>query len=250
MTTVEAAAPDRVEAQPLYARVRELLVQRLISGAWKPGQMIPSEFAIAGELGVSQGTVRKSLDEMTAAGLFVRRQGKGTFVTESEDKSILFRFFRLAQDEPETDDRQATFPTSRFLSQECKTASAREQKVLGLSPGSQVLVYERLRSDGSQPILWEQLVLPQNRFPGLETQTELPNNVYQLYSTRFGIMVAHVEEKLKAVIASDRVAQLLDIERGSALLQIDRRAFALDGSTVEWRVSQCRSDTMHYRNAL
>ena len=238
----------KLEAQPLYVKVREALVGRLIGGEWKPGQMIPSEFAIAAELGVSQGTVRKSLDEMTHAGLLVRKQGRGTFVSESEDKSVLFRFFRLTADNAQGD--RAAFPDSAFLSQEKRQATPEELAQLSLEGPAEIIAFERIRIENETPILWERLTLPHARFPGLAEENNLPNNVYQLYSIRYGVMVERVTEKLKAVLASKKIGQLLGVEEGAPLLQIDRRAIALDGSIVEWRVSLCRSDTIHYRNEL
>ena len=96
----EPSSSSRLEAQPLYVKARNIMVDRLISGQWRPGQVLPSEFAIAAELGVSQGTVRKALDDMTAEGLVVRKQGRGTFVAEAEDKSILFRLAPGGRNEP------------------------------------------------------------------------------------------------------------------------------------------------------
>src|SRR3546814_11201727 len=80
---VDPAAP---EARPLYAQVRTLLLQRLIEGIWKPGTALPSEMQLAQELGVSQGTVRKALDDLAAENLVVRRQGSGTFVPRQDRK--------------------------------------------------------------------------------------------------------------------------------------------------------------------
>src|SRR5919202_6832930 len=82
--------------RPLYRQVRALLVRRLAEGVWQPGQLLPSEGQLAAELGVSQGTVRKALDALTAERLLVRRQGRGTFVAEHEDGT--FHFFRLVPD--------------------------------------------------------------------------------------------------------------------------------------------------------
>ena len=73
---------DNDDARPLYAQVREHLVERIRSGEWKPGQLIPNEFEIAAEFGVSQGTARKAISELAAEGLVLRRQGRGTFVVE------------------------------------------------------------------------------------------------------------------------------------------------------------------------
>ena len=110
--------------------------------------------------------------------------------------------------------------------------------------------FERLRSNEDGPILWEQLVLPARYFPDFTQDIQLPNNVYQLYSTRYNIIVAKVNEQLRAVSAPDSVADLLELPRQSPVLEIDRRAVALDDRVVEWRRSLCRSDTMHYRNEL
>ena len=59
---------------PLYQQVRRMLVDRLASGDWSPGELLPSETALAQLYGVSQGTIRKALDTMAAERLVVRHQ--------------------------------------------------------------------------------------------------------------------------------------------------------------------------------
>jgi len=80
-----SAAPARGDADtpafsPLYQQIKTLLVRSLQAGEWKPGEAIPSEMDLAARFKVSQGTVRKAIDELAAENLLVRRQGKGTFV--------------------------------------------------------------------------------------------------------------------------------------------------------------------------
>ena len=87
--------PDRDGDRPLYAQVRERLIERIRSGEWKPGQLIANEFEIAAEFGVSQGTARKAIGDLASEGLVVRRQGRGTFVVEHTPAHVLFRFFNL-----------------------------------------------------------------------------------------------------------------------------------------------------------
>ncbi len=65
---------------PLYQQIKALITQSLQSGEWKPGELIPSEVELANRFKVSQGTVRKAIDELAAENLVMRRQGKGTFV--------------------------------------------------------------------------------------------------------------------------------------------------------------------------
>src|SRR5206468_11202328 len=83
---------------PLYQQIKALITQSLQSGEWKPGELIPSEVELAGRFKVSQGTVRKAIDELSAENLVVRRQGKGTFVATHHEARAQFRFLRLMPD--------------------------------------------------------------------------------------------------------------------------------------------------------
>src|SRR5450755_2642335 len=80
---------------PLYRQIKGLIMQSLETGEWRPGEAIPSEIELAARYKVSQGTVRKAVDELAAENLLVRRQGKGTFVATHEEARSQFRFLRL-----------------------------------------------------------------------------------------------------------------------------------------------------------
>src|SRR5512137_2218664 len=86
--------------RPLYLQIKAALEQSLAAGEWRPGEAIPSEIALAGRFGASQGTVRKAIDALAADNLVVRRQGKGTFVaTHTEEHASMFRFLRIRRDD-------------------------------------------------------------------------------------------------------------------------------------------------------
>jgi GntR family transcriptional regulator len=208
--------------KPLYVHVKEQLTRRLIDGVWQPGQLIPSEIELAREMGVSQGTVRKALDAMTAENLFVRRQGRGTFVAIPEDRRVLFQFFHLF---PDTGERE--FPDSTLVEREAGIAGPDAAAALGIGPGDPVHRFERVRALGGQPLLAETVTLPAARFPGFEALEAVPNNVYRLYSERWGITIARAAETLKAVAAAPGDAARLGVAAGVPLLAIRRVAFDL-----------------------
>jgi GntR family transcriptional regulator len=235
---------------PLYEQVREGLLERLIDGSWAPGMLLPSEQKLALELNVSQGTVRKALDRMTADNLLVRRQGRGTYVAEPEDNRILFQFYRLTADKSPKGTADRLFPQSSIIERTKSKASPAEQAALSIDGRAFVWRITRVRDLRGTPILGETLVLPASRFPALDRLAVIPNNVYELYSRSFGITVSRVEEKLKAVLANDDDLRLTGCKPGTPLLQIDRRAHALDGSVVEWRLSRCLTENMHYLSEL
>lgn len=245
---IQGASPEATVIdlgfKPLYRIVRDKLVRRLVDGYWSPGAPLPSEMQLAAELGVSQGTVRKALNEMERENLVVRRQGRGTFVARHDEERILFQFFKLT---PDTGGRQ--FPESRVASVRQGLANAAERSALNLGQKARVVRIRRLRVMGAKPAIAETIVLPEALFPGLAT-TELPNNLYGLYAMRYGITVARARETLKAVSLGAEDAELLGIAAGIPVLLIDRIALSLEGTPVEWRVSACLTDEFHYLSDL
>ena len=230
--------------RPLYRQVRDTLIRRLVDGVWQPGQPLPSEIQLAAELGVSQGTVRKALDAMAAENLVVRRQGRGTFVARHDEERILFQFFKLVGD-----DGRRSFPESRVLALAHGRANAQERAVLSLAKDARVVRIRRQRSLDGRPVIVEAIVLPEALFPGL-VDMELPNNLYGLYAMHYGVTIATTQEKLKAIGASAPDADVLGIAPGTPVLQINRLALSLDRIAVEWRLSLCLTEHVHYLSDL
>jgi GntR family transcriptional regulator len=230
--------------RPLYRQVKEVLTKRIADGVWAAGDTLPSEPEIAADLGVSHGTVRKALDELTAEKLVIRRQGKGTFVARHDDERILFQFFKLF---PDTGERR--YPDSRILQVDVRDADAGAIRFLGLRQGARVVRIERLRTLGGSVCIAERITLARAQFPGIEKR-HLPNNLYELYRSAYGVTLARAAEYLKAVAATAREAKYLGLHVGKPLLSIDRIAFAIDGRPVEWRSSLCNTDSIHYLSDL
>ncbi|OYX72029.1 MAG: GntR family transcriptional regulator [Rhizobiales bacterium 32-66-11] len=242
-----ADVAEKVESlgfRPLYRQVRETLIRRLVDRVWAPGQPLPSEMHLAAELGVSQGTVRKALDEMAAENLVVRRQGRGTFVASHDEDRILFQFFKLV-----ADDGERRFPESQVVSTARGRANAAEREALSLPRDGKVIRIRRIRKLDGAPLIVENLALPESLFPGLG-EAPIPNNLYGLYASKFGIGVGRAREKLKAIAVAADDAAALGVPEGTPALLIDRLALSLEQIPVEWRVSICLTEGFHYLSEL
>jgi GntR family transcriptional regulator len=233
--------PDRDGDRPLYAQVRERLIERIRSGTWKPGQLIANEFEIAAEFGVSQGTARKAIGDLASEGLVVRRQGRGTFVVEHTPAHVLFRFFNIFDETG-----GAVIPDSRDTQSRLALASSEERKALALDPHAQVIRITRTRTRDGAPLMSEIIALPEALFPGLAEQSEITNTLYDLFQKVYGVLVTRTDDRLSAVAADAEAAAVLGVAPGTALLRIDRIAFGLDDRPIEWRVSLCHLAGAHY----
>ncbi|MEL7216561.1 MAG: GntR family transcriptional regulator [Pseudomonadota bacterium] len=216
---------------PLYAQVRETLVARMAAGELKPGQLLPSEFALAAELSVSQGTVRKALDTLEADNLITRKQGRGTFVAEHTPERALFQFFRM-----EDVDGNTALP--RTLSEEIshRKAPKRIAARLGVSADAVVVRVRRTRALLGRPASFEDVFVPHALMP-IPEDAILPNALYNHYQAKFGLSIARAEDHLSACLAPDRVAKALPAAAGKAVLMQTRAAYDLTGRLVEVRES-------------
>ena len=79
----EDLAVDRESDTPLYAQLRNLLSERIQTGQLQPGQRLPAVAELARRLGVTQSTVTRAFEDLSAAGHLESHVGRGTFVKTS-----------------------------------------------------------------------------------------------------------------------------------------------------------------------
>jgi GntR family transcriptional regulator len=232
---------------PLYRQIKDLLLEGLRGGEWRPGESIPSEIELAARFRVSQGTVRKAIDELAAENLLVRRQGKGTFVATHGEPQVRFRFLRLTPDSGE-----AVAAERELLEFRRARASAELARVLELKAGEPVIMLKRRIAFDGSPVLLEEVWLPGNRFKGITAAaiTDHQGALYNLFETDFGTRMVRAEERLKAVSADAAAAELLGVEPGHALLQVERLSFTYGDTPVEWRKGVYKTDRHYYRSEL
>jgi GntR family transcriptional regulator len=239
-----AAAPT---FSPLYQQIKALITQGLQSGEWKPGELIPSEVELANRFKVSQGTVRKAIDELASENLLVRRQGKGTFVATHHEARAQFRFLRLMPDEGDP-----CYPDNKVVEVKRLRAPADVARALDMKSGDSVVFIKRVQSFGGVPTILEELWLPGALFKGLtaERLSEYKGPMYGLFESEFGTRMIRAAEKIRAVSALQAEAELLGVADGAPLLSVERVSFSYGDKPVELRRGLYLTERHHYQNEL
>lgn len=228
-------------AMPLYKELERRMRETLAAGEWKPGEAIPAERRLSERFGVSIGTVRKAIDELVAANILIRQQGRGTFVATHTRDRLLFYFFHVAPV-----NGAKAYPDVRLLAFARGKAERAEADTLAIGAGDPVIRIRNLLSLSGAPVIVDDLVLPAARFPGM-TERQFagrPSTIYNLYQDSYGLSVVRTRERLRAVLADADSAALLGIARGAPLLSIRRVALSYSDDPVELRVS--RVNTAHH----
>ena len=239
--------PSGPAFSPLYQQIKLLITRSLQDGEWKPGEAIPAETDLAARYRVSQGTVRKAIDELATENLVVRRQGKGTFVATHAEEQIQYRFLRLAPD-----DGKPRGMERHFLDCKRMRAPAPVARALDLKGAEGAILVRRTLLQDERPVVLDEIWLPALMFKGL-TAVRLSDYIgpmYGLFEAEFGVRMIRAEEKIRAVAADAPAAEVLAVAPGTPLLSVERLSYTYGDRPVELRRGLYRTDSHHYRNTL
>ncbi len=232
---------------PLYRQIKTLITRSLEAGEWRPGEAIPSETELAARFKVSQGTVRKAVDELATDNLLVRRQGKGTFVATHAEEKVQFRFLRLTPDDGEPAGAERRFIDCRRLRAPSDIARA-----LDIKSGDAAVQIRRVLKFRGISVVLDDIWLPGQLFKGLtaERLSGYRGPMYSLFESEFGVRMIRASEKIRAVAADPGSSELLAVPLGAPLLSVERLSMTYGDKPVELRRGLYNTTAHHYRNEL
>jgi len=222
---------------PLYQRLQLAIRDAIERQVLKPEDALPPERDLASDFDVSRITVRKALDGLVAEGLLTRRQGAGTFVAGRVEK----QFSKLTSFSEDMASRGRS-PRSEWLSKIDSLVSPEESLTLGLSPGTRVFRFLRVRFADQMPMALEESTIPGFALGSAE---EVEASLYDALDRR-GHRPVRALQRLRAVLFDADQAKLLGIEAGAPGLLIERRGYLEDGRAVEMTRSWYRGDAYDF----
>ena len=233
--------------EPLYVEVKKKITQSLIQGEWGPGEVIPSESELANIYDVSQGTVRKAIDDLSAESILVRRQGKGTYVATHNEENIQLRFLRLTSQfglNEKLDNQLISFSKEK--------ATNKLAKILNINPSSTIISVTRILTFNENPLILDVIKIPAQSFRGLTPEMIVENNgsMYRMYETDFGVRMLRADEKILAITANSETASHLKVQENHPLLSVERISYTYKNKPLEWRLGLCVTNNHFYRSEL
>ena len=232
---------------PLYIQVKKQITESLVNAEWVPGKSIPSEIELAQRYSVSQGTVRKAIDDLVADKILIRMQGKGTFVSTHNEENIQLRFLRLTSNSGLKEKLN-----NKLVSFEKEKANIHLAKALNINPSATLFSIQRLLTFNEKPLILDCIKIPASVFKGLTPEKVVESNglMYRMYETSFGIQMLHADEKIKAILSDKLSSSLLNISNNTPLLSIERLSYTFDHKPIEWRLGLCLTNNHYYRAEL
>jgi len=219
---------------PLYLQLQRALRDAIQNNHIAPDDAIPTERDLATDLSISRVTVRKAIDGLVGEGILARRQGAGTFVVGTRVEKSFSRISSFSEDMI----ARGRKPRSIWVSKTTGTVTPEEALLLGLSPGTEVYRFQRVRYADDQSMALEYATVPAFCLSSIKAVTD---SLYDALATS-GHRPVRALQRVRAVAFTPEQAKALEIETGSPGLFIERRGFLADGRTVEYTQSFYRGD--------
>jgi GntR family transcriptional regulator len=233
--------PNRLNKRspiPLYHQLQAIIDARIASGEWAPGRQLPSERELCEEFGVSRITVRQALAALANEGRLARQQGIGTFVAPVRIQQYLNRLTGFTDEMAERGQQ----PGGRLLRLERVPASTAVAHSLHHSPGDPVVVVQRLRLSGGEPLALETAHLPADRCPGILDESLADHSLYRLLVDKYGIVPTRAEQQIEAMACPAPEALLLGVRKGLPTLHMIRVTYDQEERPFEHTESYYRGD--------
>ena len=224
---------------PLYRQLMQRVRADITSGVYPVHSRIPSEAELGDTYQVSRVTVRKALAELTREGLLRRMQGKGTYVCAPRLKSNL----REITSFHEACLMMGCIPGTKVISAQSRPAEEDVRQSLALT-GEECVEVVRLRLADGQPVMLEINCFPPEYDYLL--REKLAGSLYHLLSQR-GVEAASGMHEISLCYATAQQAKLLEVEPGTALLQLNQVIFDQNGAPLHTSHQVIRGDRFTFR---
>lgn len=248
LTRGEEALINREASVPLYRQLKRGLLDCIESGSWGPGHLVPSEAELIRQYGVSRTTVRQALGELVSEGVLRREQGRGTFVADPKLEQPLSELTSF------TDDIRAKghHPGSITLHVEEVIPPDRIAAQLQMRPQAIAVRLERLRTVDGEAVGLHTAYLPRTLLGDI-TLEELRGEDFSLYALlqrRLNVRFGEAIETLEAAAADAYQSRLLEVGKGSPVLQLERLTLTAEGAPLEYVDIVYRADRYKYVTRL
>ena len=231
---------NTLEKISLYKVLYERLRSAIIKGEFAEGDLLPSENELCHIHQLTRPTVRQALAQLVNEGYLLKHQGKGSIVQQL-DKGL------------------------KILSIEGTSASLKREKILSkiLVPpvitdwpndffyaiekenDSKNCIYlERLRSVDNRNVIYEKTYITNKDIPRFVHKKLQDKSLFDTLKKYYQIQITNGEQKIRAISADSKLASLLNISEGKALLMIQRKMRTNRKDFFLYSLIYC--DTEHY----
>lgn len=218
---------------PRHKQIKEDIVDDILSGVYRPGDMIPKQSDYAQKYNVSRLTVRKAIDDLVLKGVLVTEKGRGTYVQPIAAGNNCYRRslgFSSNVNQPKSKVR------SKVLIIEEIKADKTLASHLQINEGDKVVHIERLRYINNICVALQKSFLARDRVGSIcfEDEHLEEHSLYQLLFEKAFVVLSYVDEQFRAIRADQGIAGYFHVEEGDPILYVHRITYDSHNRPIEY----------------
>lgn len=230
---------DKKSPVPAYFQLKNIILDKIKSGEYQAGSLIPSERELSENLGISRMTARQAINQLASENYLVREKGKGTFVNKIKFEQRNIMSFS------ETVKRLGMVPVTRVLEFSQEKECFDVKQALDLEPEQKIFRVKRLRLADDTPIAVEEVFIPEKLCPDIN-KLDLTKSLYDLLKTTYSIDISHVDNNIEAIKADKENRRLLMLESGVPVLKISGISYTKESKKLFYERDVYRADKYQY----
>ncbi len=230
---------DKKSPVPAYFQLKNILMEKIKSGEYPAGSVIPSERELSENLGISRMTARQAISQLAAEKYLIREKGKGTFVNKIKFEQRNIMSFS------ETVRKLGMVPSTRILDFSIEKDCFDIMEMLNLKPNENVFRIKRLRLADETPIAVEEVFIPESLCPDMD-KLDLTTSLYHLLKSNYSIEISYIDNKIEAVKAEKEDRQLLMLSSGEPVLKISGISYTQEGKKLFYESDIYRANKYNY----
>lgn len=245
MTTVQTnwqLDHDNNRQVPLHSQFEAQMKEHILSGAWKPGEQIPSERELMAQTGLSRTTIRQVIAALVHQNILEKAHGAGTFVKHPRFEQPLNVAYSFSEQL-----RKLGFQLEdTILDRHLIVASPDLATKLQIPDGSQVIYVHRLRLLSGTPVMVSKAYIPYHLCPGLVSDP-FDQSLYRMLVERYHLPIIRATEKLEAMHPDRDLTHLLRLPPRIPLMYVERIATTRDDVVLHLGLNYIRGDMCYFR---
>ncbi len=238
---------DKTGPIPYYHQLKLFLVGQIESGRLTPRQRLPSESEFCERYNISRTVVRQAIKELKNDGFLTTEKGRGTFVAKPK---IIEGLAQSLSGFYEDLEKRGYRVTSGIIGNEVAAASLSVALALKIKPDSPVIKISRLRKLNNEPSVFVTTYIPQVLCPGLRDEDLKNRSLYALLEKKYGYKIEKSHRYIGVSLANEYEAELLNIDVGAPLLELESIGYLQDGIPIEYFHSLHRGDRTKFEVEL
>ncbi|WP_340680011.1 UTRA domain-containing protein [Paraglaciecola sp.] len=225
---------------PQFVIIRNYLEQMIAAKRMGPNAKLPSERVIAAELNTTRVTLREALRQLEGDGIIYRQDRRGWFVTPhriSYDPTKQIGFMDYVK-------AQGNQPKTQVIEIDFIKATAELAAIFTIDEQMQVFRLRRLRFIDNREVLYEQIYLRADFFPGLEN-IDFSHSLTTALKAQYGTLFSKQHVISHLITLQNTVARALLVVSGTPGLCIKRKIYDDQDRVFEydeeyWRPEACQ----------